>query len=103
MSLPLDADLVGVGRNDLGRAAERPNLAGHTEVFVTVFFFWHPELCAVAAPDDNRKLLIRIGLVEVQERGLTPRGGGVTWRYHPPADSCRLADMLFGLRRCDGF
>ena len=95
-------DLSRLSYYDLRAASEALDLSGDANLFSRERFKRFFELAPVRSPDDGRKNLVGIGLVEIQKSGLPPAAKGIMRAGHRAADRLLLADEFGGLFWGDG-
>ena len=102
LRVSLALDLRRFSRRDFRHTLERADLSGHTDALASVRRLRLTELRTVGTPDDQRKHLIGIGLIEVQESGTAVTAFRPSRADHLAADSRLLFDVCFGLGRREG-
>src|SRR5580692_10889299 len=64
----LNLKILGIAYHDFGRTTVFGDLARHADLFIPVLFFRSAEFVAALSPNQDREGLVRVWLIEVQER-----------------------------------
>jgi hypothetical protein len=95
-------DLGWIVSHDFRHSLESADLTGHANPFSSVCRFRIIKLRAIVAPDDQRKNLVGIGLVEIQKGWTAATALCPARAHHLAADRCLLPDVSFGFRGREG-
>jgi hypothetical protein len=94
-------NLARFSGNYLGLPSITRDLSSHANIRILIFRFGCAEFGTITPPNQDSKILLRIRLIEVQERGLTFTLSGLMRSDYFSADGSDYADVIFGLSRGD--